>query len=300
MKIASITIFCNESFRLEKWIEYYHAYKNEIFLHVIVNNGNKSDSDLLKKLFPESVVLDSYTKSLCTAYNIGLDYIQHCNMDIDSILFLGNDIEIEPETISRLWKYLYSNDKYGMVSPVVLEKNSDIIETYGADFKSFTLRFMHLDRGKKISEVVAERVCGALPGAINLSRRRFYEEIGNLDDDLFMYFDEVDIALRAKKAGYLLAVTSSCVVWHQHSNVGSSNVRNHMAAFFQGRNAIYISRKYLGFIKIFCTVVSTLSEAIVTNAMIPFRKLSKYDIKYRNYYALGVFYGIVNTKKIPE
>lgn len=299
MKIASITIFCNERFRLEKWIEYYSEYKNEIFIHIIVNNGDEKDSTLLKEAFPDSVVLNSGTMSLCTAYNIGLRYIQQYDSEVDSILFLGNDIKIEPHTISRLWNYLYSNKKYGMVSPVVLEKDSDIIETYGADFRSFTLRFIHLDRGKKVSEVIPEKICGALPGAINLSRIEFYQSIGNLDDSLYMYYDEVDIAIKAKISGYVLAVTSSCVVWHQHSNIGSSNARNPLAAFFQGRNAIYLSRKYFGFVRVFCTFISVLAEALIINIVIPFKKLSKSDIKYRNYYALGVFYGIINSKKIP-
>lgn len=300
MKIASITIFCNEIFRLQKWIEYYNVYKNEIFMHIIVNNGEKEDSDLLKTTFPHSIVLESDTKSLCTAYNVGLNHIQQSDAGIDSVLFLGNDIKIEYQTITRLWNYLYSDQKYGMVSPVVLEKDSDVIETYGADFNPYTLRFIHLDRGNKVADVLPGRVCGALPGAINLSRKEFYPTIGNLDDDLYMYYDEVDIALRAQKMGYLLAVTSSCVVWHQHSNIGSTNARSYLAAFFQGRNGIYLSRKYLGFISIFCTAVSALFEATLTNAAIPFRKLTKSDIKYRNYYALGVFYGIINCKKIPE
>jgi hypothetical protein len=39
MKIASVTIYCNERFRLEAWKEYYAGYRDELYLHVIVNNG---------------------------------------------------------------------------------------------------------------------------------------------------------------------------------------------------------------------------------------------------------------------
>ncbi len=39
MKIATITIFCNEEFRLNNWKELYNEYKDDVALHVIVNNG---------------------------------------------------------------------------------------------------------------------------------------------------------------------------------------------------------------------------------------------------------------------
>ena len=40
MKIASVTLFCNEGFRLNPWVRYFSEYKDDIYLQIIVNNGN--------------------------------------------------------------------------------------------------------------------------------------------------------------------------------------------------------------------------------------------------------------------
>ena len=75
MNIASITVFCNELFRLDNWINYYNEYKDSIALHVIVNNGFEEDSTILKEKFPDSIVLNTSKNNLVHAYNIGMIYI---------------------------------------------------------------------------------------------------------------------------------------------------------------------------------------------------------------------------------
>ena len=46
MKIASVTLFCNEGFRLNPWVRYFSEYKDDIYLQIIVNNGNPEDTIL--------------------------------------------------------------------------------------------------------------------------------------------------------------------------------------------------------------------------------------------------------------
>ena len=46
MKIASVTLFCNEGFRLNHWAQYFSEYKDDIYLQIIVNNGNPEDTIL--------------------------------------------------------------------------------------------------------------------------------------------------------------------------------------------------------------------------------------------------------------
>ena len=53
MKIAAITIYCNERFRADAWRKYYEEYKDDLYLHVIVNNGNPEETEYLQELFPE-------------------------------------------------------------------------------------------------------------------------------------------------------------------------------------------------------------------------------------------------------
>ena len=128
MKVASITLFCNEHFRLKSWVRYFSEYKGEIYLPVIVNNGSLNDNDLLKSLFPEAVILYSNTSNMTASYNIAIKYILD-NSDADSILQITNDIRLENGGIGKLYDLLSKDDRFGMISPILLKKDSEIIET---------------------------------------------------------------------------------------------------------------------------------------------------------------------------
>jgi hypothetical protein len=58
-------------------------------------------------------------------------------------------------------------------------------------------------------------------GAFFLMRREVYEQIGGLDEDFFMYVEEVDYCLRAKKAGWQVAFVPAATITH-HGGASST------------------------------------------------------------------------------
>ena len=90
-------------------------------------------------------------------------------------------------------------------------------------------------------------VCETVAGGMNLARREFYEQVGLQDNLLFMYSDEVDMGLRAKKLGVNLAVTTEAKAWHQHLNAGGGKHRMFYTSYLMGRNKVYLAKKHFGF-----------------------------------------------------
>ena len=86
MKIASVTLFCNEGFRLNHWVQYFSEYKDDIYLQIIVNNGNPEDTIPLKSAFPDAVVLFSKTSNMIASYNLAIKYVLE-KTDADSMRF---------------------------------------------------------------------------------------------------------------------------------------------------------------------------------------------------------------------
>ena len=127
MKIATITIFCNEEFRLNNWKELYNEYKDDVALHVIVNNGCSDDTKILQDNFPNSLVIESKTNNMMASYNLALTEILR-DPEINAIMQICNDIRLEKGGLRKLYDFLYSKENYAMVSPVLLMKNSEIIE----------------------------------------------------------------------------------------------------------------------------------------------------------------------------
>ena len=93
MNVASITLYHNEDFRLDNWVKLYNEYKDEIYLHIIVNNGNKEDMPMLRERFPNSHILYSESSNMTHSYNMGvLEAMKY--PEIDAIMQITNDIRI--------------------------------------------------------------------------------------------------------------------------------------------------------------------------------------------------------------
>lgn len=244
MKIAVITLFCREWFRAETWKRYYDGYKEDVYLHVIVNNGDADDTDRLKELFPDSLVLRSETPNMMASYNLALREIL-LRPEVDAIAQIVNDIRIAPGGLRVLYGYLYREPSLVMVSPVLLKKDSDIVDSLGCEINPRNLNFVHNEVDRPLSEVRRqERFVTALPAGIVLARRDRYEQFGFQDESLMMYADEIDMGIRVARLGYRLGATTEAQAWHQHVNPQGKAVRSMNAAVLMGRNPVYIARKY--------------------------------------------------------
>ena len=295
MKIAAITIFCNERFRVDNWIQYYSEYKDEISLHVIVNNGNPDDCEFLQSKFPNSIVLYSKTKNLLASYNLGLsEVLKHG--EIDAICQITNDIQLSPNGFTILYDFLYSNDKYAMVSPILYNKDCDIVCQYGSSVSLRNMSYKHLYQGVKGSEIKEQtKIVTGLPGGIVLAKRSIYEKVGMQDEKIFMYGDETDMAIKIMQEGYLMAVTKEVSSWHQHINLPGKRMRNPNAALFMARNHIYIARKYFGYSVLTQTIIYELKKfCIYLGGCIVHRK-SKEEFIYFFHYLKGIWKGVCNN-----
>lgn len=108
MKIASVTLFCNEGFRLDHWAQYFSEYKDDIYLQIIVNNGNPEDTILLKSVFPDAVVLFSKTPNMIASYNLAIKYILE-KTDADSILQITMIFELKRVGLPKFMRFSLEN-----------------------------------------------------------------------------------------------------------------------------------------------------------------------------------------------
>lgn len=246
MNIAVITVFCNELFRLDRWEQYYIEYRNEVSLHVIVNNGNKEHSEILKGCFPHSIVLDCPSPNLLKAYNIGLKYVL-ANREIDAIMQITNDVQFKPGAISLMYNSLFAHEDFGIVGPTVLQKESNIIESQGVLFKGFDSHF--LNRGAKLQTSQDDfMLVSWIPAGVIMMKRNAVEKIGFQDEAINMYCDELDMAYRLQSMGYKEAIIPNAISWHQHVNNLGSSGRSTRVYYLSSRNHIYIIKKHFGVI----------------------------------------------------
>lgn len=245
--IAAMTVFCNERFRVKAWKEFYNDYRKSLDLHVIINNGDKKDTEFLKSEFPDSVVLECKKPNLLSAYNIGLDYILH-DKKINAIMQITNDIKFESGAIEKMLDYLLNNESVGVVGPVICKRDSNIIESSGWVLSKFFGGGKPLFRSIDYNDLSAngpQQVTFIPAGAI-MVRRSAWEKIGHQDEALYMYQDERDFSINLKKKGYSEIVLFNSRAWHQHQNAPGKKTRPLSSIYYSIRNRIYVTKKHYG------------------------------------------------------
>lgn len=296
-KIAAITITYNDGYKLKEWHQWYEEYKDEVYLHIIVDNG--SDINYLnevKSMFPKSHIICLGYNGGCTgAYNAGIKYALE-NKSITHIALIGNDIRLEHGALSACVDSLDDDKDLGMLAPILLEANSNIVADFGCNISN-VLTMIPFGIGKEISEISeTKRYCDAVTGGMNISKREFYEQIGLQDEKLFMYSDEVDMGLRAKLCGVRLGVTKDAKSWHQHVNPNGTTRRLPFSSYLIGRNKVYLARKHFGFFRaiyVFAMFVVNVVKGYVKCILrMQFERTKDY-----NWMFLGAIKGLFNDMR---
>lgn len=297
--IAVITITRNDSFKLKEWYDHYLEYKDDVYLHIVIDNG--SDPAYLaeyKKLFTESVIIELGYNGGCTAaYNAGIKYALN-DSKVDAISLLGNDIKMPSGTLTELYNLLLSDKSYGMVAPVLLNKNDDgTIDCYGESLDRNNMNLVVLNKKKKIEEVPEILLSDTLPGGCNLSSRLFYEKVGLQDEKFFMYADEVDMGIRGERLGFKFVSTTKVKALHMHINPSGQMTRNPMAAYLMGRNHIYLARKLFGRKEVFHTIMHRLKSAAIFYLSCIKHHKNKEEWRYARAFTKGVLAGIIGDMR---
>lgn len=298
MNIAAITITYNDDYKIKEWIDHYQFYKDEIYLHIVIDNS--SNCNYLKQVetaFPDSVLIKRQTNGGCTiAYNDGIRYAL-ANKNIDAIMLIGNDVRMEKGGVAKLYSFLMGNRAYGMVAPIMFSKDSDTIEDFGSTITPFMI-MNPIGYKKKLEDFIfINHEVPAVMGGMNLAKRDFYEQIGLQDENLFMYSDEVDMGLRARNAGIKLAVTSGVKSWHQHINPPGNSIRLPFTSYLIGRNKVYLAQKHYGLFRGLVQFIFHLF--LFCRGFIPhiFNKTIRLD---RYYFLWGSYCGLRNKMNLKH
>ena len=230
------------------------------------------------------------------AYNDGIE-LALSDPKVDAIFLIANDIKLERGAIEKLSNVLLENN-CDMLAPIMLEKDSDIVSDYGDNIKK-SLYLEPLCEGK-IFNTIPKNEClfvETVTGGVTLATRKFYETVGLQDEVLFMYSDEVDMGLRAKKHGLNIAVTNKAISWHQHINPPEfTRTRHPFSAYLIGRNKVYLAYKHFGLIKV-GYVFAVQLFVVVRGLIIGVIKMDKEIINYFRYMFLGAINGLFKNMK---
>lgn len=188
-------------------------YKNfEIFL---VDNASLDDSVLkAKKKFgvdKRLKIIQNPINLMSSGINLALEKAKG-----KYILFLNNDIYFEEGSLKKMLDYLNKNPEVAAVQGKVLsfydhKKIDDVGETMDIYGNPQTLGHEEDDRGQyeNIKDILSAT------GAACLMRISVLDEVGLLDPDFGIGYEDMDLSLRLRLAGYTIKYLPDALIYHK-------------------------------------------------------------------------------------
>ncbi len=138
--------------------------------------------------------------------NTGINYA--LKNKADYVFILNNDAVILPDMLKKLVPPMESSENIGILGPAIREEGRIV---WGGAVKWLKPQLKHREKIPKQSKIY-------IPGAAMLIRKEVFKKIGLLDERYFLYFEDADYSVKAKKAGYKLAIIPETVITHKVSS----------------------------------------------------------------------------------
>jgi len=137
-----------------------------------------------------------------------------------SVLALNADTVVAPGTVQTLLEALEADPSLAGVQPRILQTEEgtdlDSARLYSAG-QALTRdgRAYELGAGEEQSpQYLAGREVFGVCGAACLLRRELFADLGGYDERYFSFYEDVDLNVRARIAGWRFAYVPEAVVWH--------------------------------------------------------------------------------------
>jgi len=215
------------------------------FRIVIVDNGSTDGSEtILRERFPGIELIQTGSNlGFSGGNNAGIRHaLEH---GADYVWLLNNDTVVDAGALTALVGAAECDDRIGMIgSKIVYYDNPGLLWYAGAlldpacPHRPAHRGLRELDRGQYDDAVET----GYVTGCSLLARRKMIDEIGLLDDSLFLYFEDADWSARARHAGWRLMYAPASVVRHKES-VSAGGAASPTLVYYTARNRLFFVRR---------------------------------------------------------
>ncbi|HSX18655.1 MAG TPA: glycosyltransferase family 2 protein [Candidatus Saccharimonadales bacterium] len=257
---------------------------NEIKIVVVDNASSDGSKEKLSGLKGVELLINDQNLGYSGGNNVGIKHA--IKRGADAVLILNNDTYVDTNLITSLVDTL---------------KNADIIcpKIYFAPgFEFHKKRYSKKDLGNVIwyagghidwanilgrhdgvdeidkGQFSKSREIDMATGAALFVKREVFEKIGYFDEKYFLYLEDMDFCVRAKKSGFKIIFEPKAVLWHK--NAGSSSSGSQLQDYYITRNRLLFSFKHAQIrtkLAVFRDIASKLNQPTKRKAFIDFLML---------------------------
>lgn len=256
---------------------------------VVVDNASGDQSlDSLKRWsaqLPMLIIRNTQNLGFAAACNQGARAAP-----ADYILFLNPDVFLGENALERAVQVFEdpANPRVGICG-VRMRAPAGESSTSCARFPDFRMLFQEMvglgrlhGRRSKVrvmsdEELAVSGVVDQVIGAFFMVRRCVFEHVRGFDEGFFLYFEEVDFALRAKQAGYMSYYVADAQATHLGG--GSSRQVPGLRLYYSLKSRIRFARKHFTFPSFLALLLATITIEPCTRLAFAIKTRSASGIK---------------------
>lgn len=185
------------------------------------------------------------------------------------VLFLNNDTVVDPEFLAAFVTVAEEDPSIGFLGPKTryydYQGRRDVINFAGGELSLFTGNTVHIGQNQPDQgQFDTQKIVDYVEGSCLLARSPMLKEIGLLDPGYFVYYEENDLVMRGKEAGFSAVYVPSAVIWHK---VSASSKKTPIKIYYMARNRFWFMKRHAGWHYPFFLVAFFISSFWLSSAI---------------------------------
>ncbi|MFO7806862.1 MAG: glycosyltransferase family 2 protein [Candidatus Moraniibacteriota bacterium] len=189
--------------------------KSATKIFVIDNNSRDKTVSIIKRKYKNQAVKLIKNKAntgFAKAVNQGIKKALKQDF-FSNILLINPDTQLKKESLKQLIK---ETKRFDIISPKIKHPQGTTLFESG-ELNWLKMKATHSNKKKP----------DYLTGACLLIKSSVFKKIGFLDESYFLYYEDADFCLRAKKAGFKLKTLLNTTIFHTESHSSNSKTKNY-------------------------------------------------------------------------
>ena len=294
MKVAVIIVNYNDVDDTEKYVNTITKY-DVIDRIVVVDNQSTTAGtfEKLQKLESDKVKVIKSDKNGGYDYgnNFGINFLKSLKEEYDYYIISNPDISVTEEAIKHCLDVAENDSKIGVIAPRMFNKENNPIRRSSWKMRTFWLDVVHSTR---VLEIIFYKVLRngeylekdyekeileveAISGAFFIIKDTVLNEIGLLDEDVFLFYEEDILAKRiAEKEYKIVSLNSEKFIHYESQTIGKT------LSYYKKMRQLFISKMYyhkkynkINFLQVIVFHILNICRKLELLIEIPVRKILK-------------------------
>lgn len=226
-------------------------------LTIVVDNASPEPLNVEEKEFKDinlKIIKNKVNLGFAGGHNVVVS--ESIRQGVDYILILNNDTIVDKNLIEELLKI--DQKGVGIIAPKIY---------FAPGFEFHRDRYKENERGKVIwyaggvidwDNVIAKhrgvdevdsgqfdkaQETNFASGACMLVKREVFEKVGLLDGKYFLYYEDSDLCMRVKRAGYKIMLAPKAILWHKNAGAAGGS-GSPLQDYYITRNRLLFGIRY--------------------------------------------------------